>query len=59
MGEDTMKTGISVPSRIFEPAQQLAKELDWLHSKLYTAALAAYTATYENADIARGGGTDA
>lgn len=42
-----MKTEISVPNPIFEAARQLAQKLDMSLSELYTAALAAYVATYQ------------
>jgi hypothetical protein len=46
-----MKTDISIPNPIFESAKQLAQKLDMSLSELYTAALAAYVAAYENDDI--------
>lgn len=48
-----MKTEISVPNPIFEAAKQLAQELGISVSELYTAALAAYRATYQNGDITK------
>lgn len=53
IGEDKMKTEISVPNPIFEAAKQLAQELGISVSELYTAALAAYMATYQNGDITK------
>jgi hypothetical protein len=53
IGEDRMKTEISVPNPIFEAAEQLAQELDMSLSELYTAALAAYMATYQNGGITK------
>lgn len=41
-----MKAEISIPNQIFEAAQQLAQRLDMSLSELYTAAIAAYVATY-------------
>ncbi len=46
-----MKTDISIPTPIFESATKLAQKLDMSLSELYTAALAAYMATYESEDI--------
>ncbi|MCB0212174.1 MAG: hypothetical protein KDJ52_22715 [Anaerolineae bacterium] len=46
-----MKTDISIPNLIFEAAKQLAQKLDMPLSELYTAALAAYVATYQSADV--------
>lgn len=46
-----MKTDISIPNPIFEAANQLAQKLDMSLSELYTAALAAYVATYQSEDI--------
>ena len=46
-----MKTDISVPNPIFEAATKLAQKLDMSLSELYTAALAAYVATYESEDV--------
>ena len=46
-----MKTEISIPNPIFEAAQQLAEQLNMSLSDLYTAALAAYVADYQNEDI--------
>jgi hypothetical protein len=46
-----MKTDISIPNPLFEAATKLAQKLDMSLSELYTAALAAYIATYENEDI--------
>jgi len=48
-----MKTEISVPNPIFDAAKQLAQELDMSLSEFYTAALAAYVATYRNGDITK------
>jgi hypothetical protein len=49
--KNIVKTDITVPNAIFESAQQLAKRLDISLSELYTAALAAYVATYQNEDV--------
>ncbi len=46
-----MKTDISIPNPIFKAATKLAQKLDMSLSELYTAALVAYVATYENEDI--------
>ena len=46
-----MKTEISIPNPIFEAAQQLAQQLNMSLSELYTAALAAYVAEYQNEDV--------
>ena len=46
-----MKTDISIPNPIFEAATKLAQKLDMSLSELYTAALAAYVATYESEDV--------
>jgi hypothetical protein len=46
-----MKTDISIPNPLFEAATKLAQKLDMSLSELYTAALVAYIATYENEDI--------
>jgi hypothetical protein len=46
-----MKTDISILNPIFETATKLAQKLDMSLSQLYTAALAAYVATYESEDI--------
>ena len=46
-----MKTEISVPNPIFEAAQRLANELGMSLSEFYTAAVAAYVATYKNGDV--------
>jgi hypothetical protein len=43
-----MKTEIFVPNPIFESSQQLAQKLDMSLSELYTAAIAAYVAIYQN-----------
>ena len=43
-----MKTDITIPNPIFEAAKQLAQKLDMSMSELYTAALAAYLANYQN-----------
>lgn len=49
--EDNMKTEISVPNPIFEAAERLAQQLGMSLSEFYTAALAAYMATYQNGDV--------
>jgi hypothetical protein len=46
-----MKAEISIPNPIFEAATQLAQKLDMSLSELYTAALAAYVATYQDEDV--------
>ena len=46
-----METEISIPNPIFEAATKLAQKLDMSLSELYTAALAAYVATYESEDV--------
>lgn len=46
-----MKTDISIPNPIFEASTKLAQKLDMSLSELYTAALAAYVATYTSEDI--------
>jgi hypothetical protein len=46
-----MKAEISIPNPIFEAAKQLAQKLDMSMSELYTAALAAYVATYQDEDV--------
>ncbi len=46
-----MKADISIPNPTFEAAKQLAQKLDMSLSELYTAALAAYVATYQNEDV--------
>lgn len=46
-----MKTDISIPNPLFEAATKLAQKLDMSLSELYTAALVAYIAIYENEDI--------
>lgn len=46
-----MKTDIKIPNPIFESAKQLAQKLDMSMSELYTAALAAYVATYQDEDV--------
>jgi hypothetical protein len=52
-GEEDMKTEISMPNPIFEAAQRLAQELGMPLSEFYTAAVAAYVATYQNGDITK------
>ena len=49
--KNIMKTDITVPNPIFEAAKQLAQKLDMSLSELYTAALAAYVATYQDEDV--------
>jgi hypothetical protein len=49
--KNIMKTDITVPNPIFEAAKQLAQRLDMSLSELYTAALAAYVATYQDEDV--------
>lgn len=46
-----MKTEVSIPNPIFEAAQQLAEQLNMSLSDLYTAAVMAYVAEYQNKDI--------
>ena len=46
-----MKLEISIPNPIFESAQQLSQKLGMTLGELYTAALAAYVATYQDSDI--------
>jgi hypothetical protein len=46
-----MKTEISIPNPIFEAAQQLAQQLNISLSELYTAAIAAYVAEYQDEDV--------
>ncbi len=48
-----MKTDITIPNPIFESARQLAQKLDMSMSELYTAALAAYVAAYQDEDITK------
>ena len=48
-----MKTEISVPNPVFEAAQRVAKELGMSLSEFYTAAVAAYVATYQNGDVTK------
>ena len=46
-----MKTDISIPGPVFENAKQLAQKMDMSLSELYTAALSAYVADYQNEDV--------
>ncbi len=46
-----MKTAISIPGPVFENAKQLAQKMDMTLSELYTAALSAYVADYQNEDV--------
>ncbi len=46
-----MKTDISIPGPVFETAKQLAQKMDMSLSELYTAALSAYVADYQNEDV--------
>ena len=46
-----MKTAISIPGPVFENAKQLAQKMDMSLSELYTAALSAYVADYQNEDV--------
>ncbi len=48
-----MKTDITIPNPIFESARQLAQKLDMSMSELYTAALTAYVAAYQDEDITK------
>lgn len=50
-GKVFMKAEISIPNKIFEAAKQLAQKLDMSMSELYTAALAAYVAGYQDEDV--------
>lgn len=51
MGQDNMKTEISVPHPVFEAAERLARELGMSLSEFCVAALAAYVAAHQNGDI--------
>jgi hypothetical protein len=53
IGEDDMKTEISVPNPIYEAAERLAKELGMSLSEFYVAALAAYVAAHQDGDITK------
>jgi hypothetical protein len=53
IGEDTMKTEISVPNSIFKAAERLAEALGMSLSEFYVAALAAYVATCQNGDVTK------
>lgn len=46
-----MKEDIFIPNPIYESARKLAQKLDMSLSEFYTAALAAYVATYEGEDV--------
>ena len=47
-----MKTDISIPNRIYQAAEKLAKELGISLSELYTAALTAYVSEHNKKNIA-------
>jgi len=47
-----MKTDISIPNRIYQAAEKLAKELGVSLSELYTAALIAYVSEHNKKNIA-------
>ena len=49
-----MKTDISIPNRIYQAAEKLAKELGVSLSELYTAALIAYVSDHEKKNVAEG-----
>lgn len=46
-----MKTAISVPDPVFKKADKLAKKLRMSRSELYSKAVAAFVATYDDAAI--------
>lgn len=46
-----MKTAISVPDPVFKKADKLAKKLRMSRSQLYSQAVAAYIAQYDDAAI--------
>lgn len=46
-----MKTAISVPNRIFESAEKMAKKLGMSRSKLFSTAMEAYLARYDDDQI--------
>jgi metal-responsive CopG/Arc/MetJ family transcriptional regulator len=43
-----MKTGISIPDRIFEDAEKFAHQLGFSRNELYTKAITAYIDNYKN-----------
>lgn len=47
-----MKTDISIPNRIYQAAEKLAKELGISLSELYAAALTAYVSDHEKKNVA-------
>ncbi len=49
-----MKTDISIPNRIYQATEKLAKELGVSLSELYTAALTAYISDHEKKSVAEG-----
>jgi hypothetical protein len=53
IGEDNMKTEISIPNPIYEAAERLAEELGMSLSEFYVAALSAYVAAHQNGDITK------
>ena len=46
-----MKTDISIPNPVFETARRLAQKMDMSLSELYTVALSAYIANYQDANV--------
>lgn len=49
-----MKTDISIPNRMHQAAEKLAKELGISLSELYTATLTAYVSDHEKESVAEG-----
>lgn len=49
-----MKTNISIPNRIYQAAEKLAKELGISLSELYTNALTAYVSEHQKKSVAEG-----
>lgn len=47
-----MKTDISIPNRVYQAAEKLAKELGVSLSELYTAALTAYVSDHDKKNVA-------
>ena len=46
-----MKTAVSIPDRVFDAAERLAKNLGISRSELYAQALKAYLSTHERAHL--------
>lgn len=47
----SMKTAISIPDRVFEAAERLAKRLGKSRSQLYSEAVAHYVKQYSDTDV--------